>query len=109
VVRSFCFLPASFLFGDGRLWSETGGMETAKLVGLLRGAKKMLVFTGAGISTGSGIPALRGPEGVWKRRQPVYYHDFMRSEAAPVEHWDFKQSHVPALTPSDYLSRFQAG
>jgi NAD-dependent deacetylase len=97
VVRSFCFLPASFLFGAERLWSETGGMETAKLAELLRGSKKMLVFTGAGISTGSGIPDFRGPEGVWKRRQPVYYHDFMRSEAARVEHWDFKLEGWPGF------------
>ena len=33
-------------------------METAKLTELLRAAKKMLLFTGAGISTGSGIPAI---------------------------------------------------
>ncbi len=61
-----------------------------KLVGLLQGAEKTLVFTGAGISTESGIPDFRGPDGVWKRRQPVYYADFMRSEAARVEHWDYK-------------------
>lgn len=61
-----------------------------RLVGYLRDSAKILVFTGAGISTGSGIPDFRGPDGVWKRRRPVYYHDFMISEAARIEHWDYK-------------------
>jgi NAD-dependent deacetylase len=65
-------------------------MEDDALVKLLREGRKLLVFTGAGISTGSGIPDFRGPQGVWKKRQPVYYHDFMRSEAARIEHWDYK-------------------
>jgi NAD-dependent protein deacetylase/lipoamidase len=56
----------------------------------LRDSRKALIFTGAGISTDSGIPDFRGPQGVWTRRQPVYYQDFMSSEAARIEHWDYK-------------------
>src|SRR2546423_4057704 len=61
-----------------------------RLADFLRSARKALIFTGAGISTGSGIPDFRGPQGVWKKRQPVYFQDFLRSEAARIEHWDYK-------------------
>ncbi|MFC1513553.1 NAD-dependent deacetylase [candidate division KSB1 bacterium] len=61
-----------------------------KLVSLIRNASSILIFTGAGISTRSGIPDYRGPQGVWKTRQPVYYQDFMSSEEARIEYWDFK-------------------
>jgi NAD-dependent deacetylase len=56
----------------------------------LRAARRILVFTGAGISTGSGIPDFRGPGGVWSKRQPVYFDEFLGSEAKRVEYWDYK-------------------
>lgn len=70
--------------------AEATDLSLVSLGEYLRHAERALIFTGAGISTGSGIPDFRGPDGVWKRRQPVYYVDFMNSEAARVEHWDYK-------------------
>lgn len=68
-----------------------------QLVEWLRSAKNVLVFTGAGISTPSGIRDFRGPQGVWKERQPVYYDDFMNSEEARVEYWDYKSETWPTM------------
>jgi NAD-dependent deacetylase len=62
----------------------------ARLAEFLRASRKALIFTGAGISTASGIPDFRGPQGVWTRRKPVYFQDFLTSEAARIEHWDYK-------------------
>jgi NAD-dependent deacetylase len=62
----------------------------SRLVERLRTSDRILVFTGAGVSTASGIPDFRGPDGVWRRRRPVYYEEFLASEEARVEYWDFK-------------------
>ncbi|MDJ0498795.1 MAG: Sir2 family NAD-dependent protein deacetylase [Acidimicrobiia bacterium] len=62
----------------------------SELVDLIAGAERILIFTGAGISTGSGIPDYRGPQGVWKTRQPVYYDEFMTSEVHRVAYWQQK-------------------
>ena len=57
---------------------------------LLDEAHRAFAFTGAGISTASGIPDFRGPQGLWKKWQPVYYDEFMNSHEARVRHWEFK-------------------
>jgi len=61
-----------------------------RLVEHLRRAQRILVFCGAGVSTASGIPDFRGPNGVWRRRRPVEYSEFLASDAARVEYWDYK-------------------
>src|ERR671939_1157415 len=61
-----------------------------EFVELLASARNILVFTGAGVSTRSGIPDFRGPNGIWKRRRPVYFDEFLSSADARIEYWDFK-------------------
>ena len=48
----------------------------------LREARSAVAFTGAGVSTESGIPDFRSPGGVWSKYQPVDYRDFMRDADA---------------------------
>lgn len=71
--------------------------QIEELTGLISGASNILLFTGAGISTGSGIQDFRGPNGVWKKRNPVYYDEFMSSETARLEHWDQKLEAWPSF------------
>ncbi len=64
--------------------------EVERLASLLEPATRILVFTGAGVSTASGIPDYRGPQGVWNTDRPVEYGEFMRSADARRRSWQQK-------------------
>ena len=57
------------------------------LAGAIDAAKRVVVFTGAGISTESGIPDFRSPNGIWARTTPIYFDEFVNSEDARREAW----------------------
>lgn len=54
---------------------------------LLAHSRRSVVFTGAGISTESGIPDFRSPGGIWTRFKPINFNEFMASEEARREAW----------------------
>ncbi|HXF74836.1 MAG TPA: Sir2 family NAD-dependent protein deacetylase [Methylomirabilota bacterium] len=58
----------------------------------LNASTAVVFFTGAGISTESGVPDFRSPGGVWTRYQPVLFQDFLRSESARIQHWRLKKA-----------------
>jgi NAD-dependent protein deacetylase/lipoamidase len=64
---------------------------------LLASARRPVVFTGAGVSTESGIPDFRSPGGVWDRFDPreMTYQNFLGSEAARRKYWEIgRQSYA---------------
>ena len=61
--------------------------QTAELARLIERARQAVVFTGAGISTESGIPDFRSPGGIWTKMSPIDFSDFLASEEARRETW----------------------
>lgn len=62
-------------------------MKLEEFAAKIRQNDQIVVFTGAGISTESGIPDFRSPGGIWTRYRPVTFQEYMSSEAARIEAW----------------------
>ncbi len=63
-----------------------------RLAGMIRAAGRVVMLTGAGISTESGIPDFRSPGGLWATYRPIHYIDYIRKPAIRAEFWS--RSHV---------------
>src|SRR3569623_1111401 len=59
----------------------------AGLRDLIDDAQRIVPFTGAGISTESGIPDFRSPGGLWTRNRPIPFDEFVASQEARDESW----------------------
>jgi NAD-dependent deacetylase len=61
--------------------------DLADFAKLIEECQKIVVFTGAGISTESGIPDFRSPGGLWEKNRPIDFSEFISSEEARRESW----------------------
>jgi len=66
---------------------EVPRADSAQLQIWLAQHPRVLVLTGAGCSTASGIPAYRDHSGGWQRRDPIMFQDFMRDATARRRYW----------------------
>jgi len=73
----------------------------SRLAQLVRDRRPCVVLTGAGISTESGIPDFRSPEGVWARYDPLEYASLDAFLADPVKVWDFYSRRLAMLDEAE--------
>lgn len=82
----------------------------AKGAELIKQSEKILVFSGAGLSTESGIPDFRSPGGVWSKYDPsdFYFDRIISTEEARVKYWqmstEFYQTMKDAMPNRAYLA-----
>jgi NAD-dependent deacetylase len=80
---------------------EIADQEIIELREMISSSARIVVFTGAGISTESGIPDFRGPDGIWKKISPIEFHDFVRSEEIRRESWSRKFSGSSSMAEAE--------
>jgi NAD-dependent deacetylase len=69
----------------------TDGGRLGEAQRLLAASQNTVAFTGAGVSTASGVPDFRSPGGIWSRYQPVTIQEFVASDEARRRYWQYKK------------------
>jgi NAD-dependent deacetylase len=72
-------------------------MTLADVRAKIAASRRVVGFTGAGISTESGIPDFRSPNGVWAKYRTVYFDEFLSSQEGRVEYWRQKVENWPFI------------
>jgi len=75
--------------------------KIALIASKIRDGGKNIVFTGAGISTESGIPDYRSQGGIWDKFRPVYFDEFMRAREAREDYWRRWQALYMGITRAE--------
>ncbi|MFP3975191.1 MAG: SIR2 family NAD-dependent protein deacylase [Chloroflexota bacterium] len=77
--------------------------EFDKAAELIAASKRMVVFTGAGLSTESGVPDFRSPGGIWERFDPneFLYVKFMASQEVKEKYWAFCKERWPVMSSAE--------
>ena len=71
--------------------------QIEELASLIRSRRYLVAFSGAGISTESGIPDFRGPQGIWKKMRPTEMSEFLVDPATRLEYWRRKIESYPQM------------
>lgn len=79
-----------------------GTAAAANLLGdLIEPGRRIVVMTGAGISTESGIPDYRGPGGVWERNAPPTIGDFVENVETRRTYWARRREGYPRMAEAE--------
>ncbi|HKX30337.1 MAG TPA: NAD-dependent deacylase [Blastocatellia bacterium] len=76
-------------------------MKFSEAVEFIAQSKRIVGFSGAGISTESGIPDFRSPQGIWANNRTIEYDEFLNSRGGRIEYWRQKVAIWPPMRDAE--------